>query len=278
MQSPADIRRAWRPTSLMASIPDGQQAANIAGRARVDGGVLTPSPATRPIDPTRDARTLDFIVEPGFLPPAQCDRLLRVFDVLHQQTRHRKTPIPFWDGRIVYITDVVRHDPGAAAIMADFQRRTAERLSDVYQLSAPLFTDTVQLNIWEEGQCLPPHVDNANPGGEPHPSYWRDFSSIVYLNDDYEGGELYFTAQDRTLRPRKGMLVAFSAGYWHEHGVLTVTRGRRIAMPAFYTFWPRKADATVHPETQAVGQAEAPLPPAALPGLGGGPRWTPPKL
>jgi hypothetical protein len=55
------------------------------------------------------------------------------------------------------------------------------------------------------------------------------------------------------------MLVAFSAGYHHEHGVLKVTRGRRITMPAFYTFDKMRAEPLVYPEL-----AQRPAPPLAV--------------
>ncbi len=41
----------------------------------------------------------------------------------------------------------------------------------------------------------------------------RDFSGIVYLNDDYQGGEFYFTALNTVIKPKKGMLVAITAGF-----------------------------------------------------------------
>ena len=100
--------------------------------------------------------------------------------------------------------DVAEHNAAAAAIMGDFQKRATAMLGEFYALTRPLWTDTVQLNVWEQGSCLPPHTDNSNPDGTRHSTPWRDFSSIVYLNDDYEGGELYFTAQDRVLKPKRG--------------------------------------------------------------------------
>ena len=33
----------------------------------------------------------------------------------------------------------------------------------------------------------------------------RDFAGIVYLNDDYDGGELYFTGLDIAIKPKRGM-------------------------------------------------------------------------
>ena len=270
-------RRAWSPHSRMAAIDPGQTQANRAGRKRVVDGVLTPSEATAPITPA-DYDAQDFIIIPDFLTAEECDRLTTMFNRLHGLVKHRRIGIDFWEGRIVYMGDVAEHDASAAAIMGDFQKRATAMLGEFYALTSPLWTDTVQLNIWERGSFLPCHTDNSNPDGTSHSTPWRDFSSIVYLNDDYEGGELYFTAQDRVLKPRRGMLVAFSAGYHHEHGVLKVTRGRRITMPAFYTFDKRKADQHIYPELYAqkapAQAAQAPLAilaPAAKPAV-----WQPP--
>lgn len=251
-------RKAWASDSLMATIDPGQTEANFAGRRRVVDGVLTPSEATAPITPKQYGEQ-DFIIVPDFLTPGECDRLLGMFDHVHGLVKHRKVGVDFWEGRIVYMADVAAHDASAAEIMGGFQKRATAMLGEFYALTQPLWTDTVQLNIWEQGSCLPPHTDNSNPNGTPHTTPWRDFSSIVYLNDDYEGGELYFTAKDRVLKPRRGMLVAFSAGYHHEHGVLKVTQGRRITMPAFYTFDKRKADWHIYPELNPPAPAAAPV-------------------
>ena len=277
-------RRAWAADSRMAAIDSRQTEANLAGRKRVVDGVLTPSAATAPITPAEyDAQ--DFIIIPDFLTSTECDRLTTMFNRLHGLVKHRKIGIDFWEGRIVYMGDVAEHDASAAAIMGDFQKRATAMLGEFYALTRPLWTDTVQLNVWEQGSCLPPHTDNSNPDGSAHSTPWRDFSSIVYLNDDYEGGELYFTAQDRVLKPQRGMLVAFSAGYHHEHGVLKVTQGRRITMPAFYTFDQRKADQHIYPELYAstgptipapAAIKTAPAPLAILNPAAQAPVWQPP--
>lgn len=257
-------RMAWAPDSRMAAIDLRQTQANLVGRKRVVDGVLTPSAATAPITPA-EYGAQDFIIVPDFLTAKECERLTTMFDRLHGLVKHRRIGIDFWEGRIVYMGDVAEHDASAATIMGNFQKRATAMLGEFYALTRPLWTDTVQLNIWEQGSCLPPHTDNSNPDGSPHSTPWRDFSSIVYLNDDYEGGELYFTAQDRVLKPRRGMLVAFSAGYHHEHGVLKVTRGRRITMPAFYTFDKRKADQHIYPELYPPAGRGTPAPALAAP-------------
>ena len=71
---------------------------------------------------------------------------------------------------------------------------------------------------------------------------WRRFASVLYLNDDYEGGELYLTALNKIVRPKRGRLIAFTAGFHHEHAVLRVQRGTRYTMPAFFTEDEDRAD------------------------------------
>jgi hypothetical protein len=46
----------------------------------------------------------------------------------------------------------------------------------------------------------------------------RTVSAVLYLNDDYEGGELHFTKLDNlTIKPEAGDLAVFPAMYAYEH-------------------------------------------------------------
>ncbi|XP_065507831.1 prolyl 3-hydroxylase 3 isoform X2 [Caloenas nicobarica] len=93
----------------------------------------------------------------------------------------------------------------------------------------------------------PVHADNCllDPEGqecwrEPPAYVYRDYSGILYLNDDFQGGGLFFTEMDTVtvtaeVRPKCGRLVAFSSGKENPHGVWAVSRGRRCAMALWYT-------------------------------------------
>ncbi|CAK9805831.1 Prolyl 3-hydroxylase 1 [Anthophora quadrimaculata] len=74
------------------------------------------------------------------------------------------------------------------------------------------------------------------------PAYiWRDYSAILYLNDDFQGGEFFFAKDsvtrelDYVISPRCGRMVAFSAGGENLHGVRGVIRGRRCALALWFT-------------------------------------------
>jgi len=100
----------------------------------------------------------------------------------------------------------------------------------------PLFTDLVNFARWPCGYELQPHADSENPGGVPHPFPWRDFASVIYLNDEYDGGTIYFPNLGIELKPRPGTLIAFPGTLRYLHGVRRVTAGMRHTIASFITF------------------------------------------
>jgi predicted 2-oxoglutarate/Fe(II)-dependent dioxygenase YbiX len=58
----------------------------------------------------------------------------------------------------------------------------------------------------------------------------RDISVLFYLNDDYEGGELEFTRLGLTIKPKKGMMLAFPSYFEFSHRVHPVLSGTRYSL------------------------------------------------
>ncbi|XP_060516352.1 prolyl 3-hydroxylase 1-like isoform X2 [Cylas formicarius] len=98
------------------------------------------------------------------------------------------------------------------------------------------------------------HADNCNlirdgKCEKKEPAfYWRDYSAILYLNDDFQGGEFVF-AEDAnginvqaTINPKCGRMVAFSSGIENLHGVRPVSKGKRCALAIWFTFDPRQRE------------------------------------
>ena len=126
--------------------------------------------------------------------------------------------------------------------MRQAQRSATALIAEFYELTAPIYPDLLQIMSWPSGIHMTPHADNAYPDGSPHPVAYRDFSGIIYLNDEYDGGEFYFTAVNTMIKPKAGMLLAFTAGFHHEHAVLRVEGAQRLTMPFFLTFDKNRAD------------------------------------
>uniref|UniRef100_A0A7N6A0U0 procollagen-proline 3-dioxygenase n=1 Tax=Anabas testudineus TaxID=64144 RepID=A0A7N6A0U0_ANATE len=118
----------------------------------------------------------------------------------------------------------------------------------------------------------PIHADNclldpeANECWKEAPAYtYRDYSALLYLNGDFDGGEFIFTEMDAktvtaSVKPRCGRMVGFSSGGENPHGVKAVTSGQRCAVALWFTLDPLfremerlQADEVIHTlDTQSV--------------------------
>jgi hypothetical protein len=66
--------------------------------------------------------------------------------------------------------------------------------------------------------------------------YSRTVSISVYLNDDYEGGEISFPYFNITHKPKCGDILIFSSAFPYAHLVKPITSGIRYAMVNWYIF------------------------------------------
>lgn len=121
---------------------------------------------------------------------------------------------------------------------------TNKRLLDVLDYAEKHFNETYNIlgtlefnriygNIMDEGAFLPSHRDeDPNPAGE-YDGKKRSFVAALFLNDDYEGGEILFEDQGAALKPKPGTLVLFP-GFYTNHGVNEVLKGSRVNILAFF--------------------------------------------
>jgi len=75
---------------------------------------------------------------------------------------------------------------------------------------------------YKQGDHYPAHYDGNTSLG-------RHISCLLYLNDDFEGGELHFTNQNITIKPEPGMLVLFPSNFAFRHEARPVTKGTKYA-------------------------------------------------
>lgn len=90
------------------------------------------------------------------------------------------------------------------------------------------------------GDSMPVHLDhgsvqNKSVGlktGAGNPT--RDLSSVLYYNNDYEGGEIYFPEQDLLIKPQPGMFICFPAKDEFPHQVKEIKSGYRWCSTNFW--------------------------------------------
>lgn len=102
---------------------------------------------------------------------------------------------------------------------------------------------TLSAHKWLPGAFAADHYDNAELDGTLNAWQNNKLVTIIYLNDDYSGGNLTFSEHGISLAPKKGSMIVFDVGVNNLHGVSEVTSGKRYTMLASWDW----AD-SVYPE------------------------------
>ncbi|KAI8488595.1 procollagen-proline 3-dioxygenase [Branchiostoma belcheri] len=126
------------------------------------------------------------------------------------------------------LTDILQTQ---SSPVGHLEPHSSHSTDDRKDLSHKIHADSCELNF-TDWTCkpYPPHSG---------PLHKRDYSSILFLNDEFRGGKFFFSDRNLTaevtVQPRCGRLVAFSSGPENPHGVQAVLQGRRCALAMWYT-------------------------------------------
>ena len=106
----------------------------------------------------------------------------------------------------------------------------------LFRSDGPVFAEYPQFIRWDVGVALdPPHADNCNPDGSPNASPWRSHGAVMYFNNDFGGGELFYPHYDLEIKPQAGLAGIHRADWDCLHGVRKVTAGVRMTASVFFT-------------------------------------------
>lgn len=87
------------------------------------------------------------------------------------------------------------------------------------------------LNYWESFNFIKygkdQHFDVHSDHGY---SYICVLSSVGYLNDDYDGGELFFDKLNIKIKPKAGDLYLFPSSYIYSHAAMPVISGTKYSV------------------------------------------------
>jgi hypothetical protein len=101
-----------------------------------------------------------------------------------------------------------------------------------------LFVESFFVASIISGDSHIPHADNERREDRrwvPNHTAQRDYTALVYLNDDFTGGELVFPALDVLITPQPGLLVSFPSNHKFVHAVPKVRSGKRYSLPVWFT-------------------------------------------
>jgi hypothetical protein len=148
----------------------------------------------------------------------------------------------YWENRVATDNSLNSSDPLVADVIRGMQARLKIEVDKFFKVDAiPTSAAVVR---WLPGQFQHPHADKelhiGENRGKPNDFPYYDVAGLFYLNDDYEGGELYFPEQGIQFKPKAGSAYFFPGDMNYIHGVTEIVSGIRYVCPFFWTILEHK--------------------------------------
>ncbi len=168
-------------------------------------------------------RPLHFTVD-GILSPAECAALIERIEA----ARPALAPITTARGFVVDTetrnnSRVIFDDPELAALL--YERVAPHVPADAMGMRAVSANERLRCYKYEVGQWFKPHYDGAFQRSRTERSL---YTYMVYLNDDFEGGETAFLDLQVAVQPKPGRALLFQHHLLHEG--CEVRRGIKYAV------------------------------------------------
>lgn len=200
--------------------------------------------------------TQNKIVEiPNFLDADTCEKVISFFEAKDEMWGD----IAFYGSSGMGISS---EDPKIVelGLPANFFDALRERFAEAVEavFDTPVRPNTSHAQKWDVGGFASPHSDNSDFDGNPTSFEINKYVGILYLNDNYGGGDLYFSDREDintpklSISPKAGSYIVFPGGVENIHGVTEITSGTRYTMVSFWDF----ADAEYSEERKAQWEAE----------------------
>lgn len=151
------------------------------------------------------------------------------------------------NGTVIYDADYWKDRVATRYSLDRNDRKIGPAIEKLFIRLQPIIEDFFQVKVrptgqtivrWLPGQFQKPHADKelheGPDAGLPNDFPYYDLSSLFYLNDDYEGGELYFPLQNVQFKPKKGAAYFFPGDKNYIHGVTEIKNGIRYTCPFFW--------------------------------------------
>jgi predicted 2-oxoglutarate/Fe(II)-dependent dioxygenase YbiX len=148
----------------------------------------------------------------------------------------------YWEDRVATATTLDKADPRISQTIINMQLRLKERVDEFFSVDAKATSPAIVR--WLPGQLQMPHADKELHEGEhrgkPNDFPYYDIAGLFYINDDYEGGELYFPNQGIQFKPKAGAAYFFPGDMNYIHGITPIESGIRYTVPFFWTILSHK--------------------------------------
>jgi predicted 2-oxoglutarate/Fe(II)-dependent dioxygenase YbiX len=148
----------------------------------------------------------------------------------------------YWKDRVATRDTIESQNPTIVKTIDKIVKRLKIEVDSFYNINA-LPTNPAIVR-WLPGQYQLPHADKELHEGDneglPNDFPYYDIAGLFYLNDDYEGGELYFPQHEVEFKPKAGAAYFFPGDKNYLHGVREIKSGIRYVIPFFWTILEHK--------------------------------------
>ena len=132
-------------------------------------------------------------------------------------------------------------------IIQKYDRLVIEKAEELYGRKFIDGQNIFRCTIHKIGSWSHPHTDILEVGMEPQkpdsPEFigWRDawdgyLACNIYINDNYEGGEVYFPERDYSFKPVENQLVMWAGNKYFIHGVKDPLTANRYTLTRWIKF------------------------------------------
>ena len=142
-----------------------------------------------------------------------------------------------WEDRVATLHTLQQTNQKVIDTIYEMFARLKNKVDNFYNVNAQATSPAIVR--WPVGTRQEPHADKelheGPDAGTPNAFPYYDIASIFYINDDYEGGELYFPRQGIEFKPKARAAYFFPGDMNFIHGVRPVLNGCRYTSPFFWT-------------------------------------------
>lgn len=166
-------------------------------------------------------------------------RSITIWDVTESHVNENGTVIydaGYWKDRVATRPSLDKNDPKIGPVISGLFEKLKPVIESFFNVKVQPTGETIVR--WLPGQFQNPHADkelhDGNDAGQPNDFPYYDIASLFYLNDDYEGGELYFPLQGIKFKPKRGAAYFFPGDMNYVHGVTEIKGSIRYTCPFFW--------------------------------------------
>ena len=151
---------------------------------------------------------------------------------------------PLWDKRNIH-ADKVFYEKNNKLSKSFFKlnKNFEKDIVDIFKPEIKVYSELMSFARTFKQIDQTPHSDSTGNNGENNGTSFRSFSALLYLNDNFDGGELWFPNQNFLFKPKENTAVFFPSTFEYLHGVKGLNEGVRCVITTFWTYDYSRANA-----------------------------------